>query len=267
MEETDELLAAAALTEKALSESRSQVREKLRRDEESLLSRLRAELEKTGHGSFESLTEVEAFICDTPGTEPLHEDAGERPPSPRVDAYWEWMHFNHSRDHEHRVELSERPTLFARYGTVVALHALLELALQDFCHVAQQRRKSALALEDLAKGRRDGFKERTYLEKVHGIEVEPALWESLGPLVFVRNRIAHSNGRISGQRPAREIAMLTGTPGLSLRGDLDIRTNWANGTLHVEPEFLAACESRMYALLKALETAMSEWDRLRPVKR
>jgi hypothetical protein len=102
---------------------------------------------------------------------------------------------------------------------------------------------------------------------MHAVEVDGGLWDAIGPLVFVRNRIAHSSGRVHGVRSARDFALLTQTPGLSVQGTVVQDRRFVSGTLRVEKEFVESFEKAIYALLKALETKLSDWDGLRAVRK
>lgn len=265
VEEVQELIQATTTTENALIAGRGELQARLVSRGEQLASEWQQRLQQAGFGPFESRERLEAFIHETSGyldDEPGASDAE----AVRFEVFWHWTHFNREIEERFGVELSDRATVFARYGTIVALHALLERALQDFCRIAQRRRRSKIALEDLARAGRDGFKERVYLEKVHGVEVDPRLWDALGSLVFVRNRIAHSSGRLAGERSARALAAFNATPGLSLRSDPNAPDDSEHGTINVESEFLSHCAQAARALLEALGEALSMWDRLRPVK-
>jgi hypothetical protein len=266
MEEIDEVAAAMAATEKSLAGSREALHKGLRQQEDEFCRNLAAKLEQAGFGPFPSRIELVSFISETDADDLIGADEGAAESSPRLEAYWAWQHFEQRQHMENRVELSERPTLFTRYGAIIAIHALLESALQEFCQLAKERRKSRLAVEDLAKSGADGFKERRYLEKVHGVEVESTLWDALIPLVFVRNRIAHSSGKVHGFRSTRDFSMLTQTPGLGVQGTVLDEHRFASGYLKVEPEFVQSFVRAIYALLKALELKFAHWDGLRSVR-
>ena len=265
-EELNELLQATCTTEKALVASRAELRRQLDTQYAQLVSEWQQRLEGAGFGPFGSRERVEAFIHETSGYLDDELTASEAE-SVRLDVFWRWVHFNGEKQDRHGIELSELATVFSRYGSVVALYALFETTLQELCRIAQRRRRSKIALEDLARGGKGGLKERIYLEKVHAIEVDPGLWEALAPLVVVRNRIAHGSGCVAGQRSTREIAILTSTPGLRLQGDVDPERTSVNGRLLVEPEFLTGSTRAIQALLHALKLKLSDWDRLRPVRR
>jgi hypothetical protein len=129
-----------------------QLREKLRQDNDEFCKKMMTRLEELGFGPFESRAQLDGFMHETAATEMFRAGSEPGEMSPRMEAYWEWEHFEHSQQVEHAVELSERPTMFSRYGTIIAMHALLESALQEFCQLAKERRKSRIAVEDLAKG-------------------------------------------------------------------------------------------------------------------